>query len=152
MDNITFVIKADNTDKIKDGVDEAIERALEGIGIHLEGEAKEALEADPRRIDTGLLRNSITYALSGKTPHITSYKADKPDKSGVVKSGTYSGTAPDEGDKAVYIGSNVEYAPYVHEGVYGRMEANKFLKNAIEWNKDQLPDYVKKEIDKIQID
>ncbi len=35
--------------------------ALEAIGIHIEGEAKEELENTPRRIDTGNLRNSISH-------------------------------------------------------------------------------------------
>ena len=120
-------------------VDEALERAMEAIGIHIEGEAKEELSNSPKRIDTGLLRNSITYAVDGEGPAITSYSADSGGKSG-----SYSGTAPKESGKnrSVMIGTNVEYALYVHEGT-SRMAPNRFLKNAVERNKDQITTYIK---------
>ena len=112
MDEIKIRITADNTDKFKAKFAEAVNRALEAVGEHLEGEAKEELSNSPKRIDTGLLRNSITYAVSGESPAIASYRADRPDKSGIVKTGRYAGNAPNDadGEKAVYIGSNVEYA------------------------------------------
>ncbi len=88
----------------------ALERALTSIGVFVAGEAQDELENDPRRIDTGNLRNSI-----------------KPE---VVES-----------EKAVYVGTNVEYGIYVHEGTQ-RMAPNRFLKNAVERNKDQIKDYM----------
>lgn len=45
-------------------------------------------------------------------------------------------------EQAVYVGTNVEYAIYVHEGTVN-MEANRFLKNAVERNKDQIDKYIK---------
>ena len=63
----------------------AVEAALEAIGLHLEGEAKDELENAPRRVDTGRLKNSISHAVNIAEP-------------------------------AVYVGTNVEYAPYVHFG------------------------------------
>lgn len=124
--------------EIKSGMESAVERFLTEAGLHLEGEAKYALEMDPRRIDTGLLRNSITFALDGAGAHTTDYSADKA-KGGTVESGSYTGTAPAEpgGRRALYIGTNVEYAMYVHEGTL-KMAPNRFLTNAIELNKDQL--------------
>lgn len=88
----------------------AVEAALTAIGLFLEGEAKLQLENDPRRVDTGRLRNSIANAVRA-----------------------------DEG--AVYIGTNVEYAPYVHEGTV-KMAANRFLRNAIEKNEAQCRAYL----------
>lgn len=41
-----------------------------------------------------------------------------------------------DGDVTVCIGTAVEYAPYVHEGTM-RMTPNRFLKNAMEKNKNQ---------------
>lgn len=41
-----------------------------------------------------------------------------------------------DGD-TVYIGTNVEYAIYVHEGTR-RMTPNRFLRNAVERNEDQI--------------
>lgn len=137
----------DHTEKYMGEVDKALEAALEAIGIHLEGEAKEELENSPHRVDTGLLRNSITYALDGEAPAISAYSGDKPSKytGKMPQSGSYSGNAPKEGGKgrSVMIGTNVEYAIYVHEGT-SQMSPNRFLKNAYERNKDQISEYFKK--------
>ena len=129
----------DHSEEYMDDVGDALETALEAIGIHLEGEAKEELSNTPKRIDTGLLRNSITYALDGEAPADTSYHADSGGGSG-----SYSGTAPKESgnNRSVMIGSNVSYAIYVHEGT-SRMAPNRFLKNAVERNKDQIDEYIK---------
>lgn len=89
----------------------ALPAALEAIGIHIEGEAKEELENTPRRIDTGNLRNSITHQVV-------------------------------ESEGVVYVGTNVEYALYVHEGT-SKMEANRFLTNAVDRNRDQINQYLK---------
>lgn len=102
----------DHTDEYMRGVDTALLYALEDIGLHIEGEAKEELENTPRRIDTGNLRNSITNEVV-------------------------------DDEKAVYIGTNVEYAIYVHEGT-SKMDPNRFLKNAVSRNMDQIKDYIKK--------
>lgn len=40
-------------------------------------------------------------------------------------------------EQAVYIGTNVNYAIYVHEGTCN-MAPNRFLKNAVEHNRDQI--------------
>lgn len=48
----------------------------------------------------------------------------------------------DEKEKCVYIGTNVEYAIYVHEGT-SQMEANRFLKNAVDRNRDQIDKLLK---------
>lgn len=92
-------------------VDTALVTALESIGIHIEGEAKEELENTPRRIDTGNLRNSITHEVH-------------------------------QSEKCVVIGTNVNYAHYVHEGTVN-MAPNRFLKNAVERNKDQITQFLK---------
>lgn len=105
-----------NSKEVKEQMQRAIDRFLEEAGRHIEGEAKLALEADPRRIDTGLLRNSITYALYGGKANISSYVSDAThDKTGdpvePIEEGSYSGLAPGESEgRAVYIGTNVEYA------------------------------------------
>jgi hypothetical protein len=116
----------DHSGFIRQSMNERIEAALEAVGIHLEGEAKEELENDPRRIDTGLLRNSITHAISGKKAAISVYHADSgsnrdssgkrisanSENAGSVKIGYYRGTAPSAPPdrQCVYIGTNVEYA------------------------------------------
>lgn len=107
MANIQF---ADNSDQFKRELEYKIPAILEAIGIHVEGEAKDELENDPRRIDTGNLRNSITHAV-------------------------------DDGEPAVFVGTNVEYGIYVHEGTQ-RMAPNRFLKNAVERNEAQIRKYI----------
>lgn len=96
----------DNSDKALSEMREKVGAALEAVGIHVEGEAKDELENPPRRVDTGRLKNSITHEVAGK-------------------------------ENAVYVGTNVEYAIYVHEGTR-RMTPNRFLKNACVRNEAQI--------------
>lgn len=117
----------------------AVEKFLYEAGLHLEGQAAKALEMSPRRVDTGLLRNSVTFGIGGSSPEKTDYSADKGDGHG-----SYSGTLPNDaaGEKTLYIGTNVEYAIYVHEGTR-RMTANPFIRRAVEANKDQFQEKLK---------
>lgn len=153
MSQIVSVKISDNSDKVKVLLQKQIGDALEAVGIQAEGYAKLELETKPRRVDTGLLRNSITHAVSGKPAAIKSYHSDPnhavtaaTKRAGTAgmpvdppMEGHYSGTAPDDPvtKKAVYIGTNVKYAIYVHNGTR-KMKANRFLKNAIIKNKDTL--------------
>lgn len=105
---IEFHIKADNSGQVLEAKDAAVRRAMEAIGIHLEGEAADALEMDPKRIDTRRLYNSISHSSD---------------------------------DNSVTVGTNVEYAIYVHEGTR-KMAPNAFLKNAFEMNMDQIRQYI----------
>ena len=143
---IKVTIKGDNINSIKDEMQARIRTALEAMGIQAESLAKMELQNTPSRIDTGLLRNSITHAMDGEGTAIKNYSADNPSKySGKTPdSGSYSGTMPSEDTgAAVYIGSNVAYAVWVHEGT-DRMAPNRFLKNAIENNLQELADIEKK--------
>lgn len=144
----------DHTDEVQEAVHDAVLVALDAAGLQAATLARMELQNTPSRIDTGLLRNSITWAVSGKAPKMSSYRgsdthtADSPSvvRRGLVgkpapppRSGTYSGTAPNDPDdkKAVYVGTNVEYAYWVHEG-NDRMAPNRFLKKALENNKAEL--------------
>lgn len=51
----------DNTDEFKKEIEEKVKTALEAVGMQAEGNAKLEIESMPRRVDTGLLRNSITH-------------------------------------------------------------------------------------------
>lgn len=112
MATIVKIIE-NNKDKILGELDEAIDRALEAMGLQAEAFVKAACTA----VDTGLLHNSITYALHGGPAATSSYKVDNPEKvkKGQPTSGSYSGTAPNE-PHTVFVGTNVEYAPYVEYG------------------------------------
>lgn len=108
--NVEFSVKVDNIQEVLQEKNEAVAAILETIGLHLEGESKEELENDPRRVDTGRLKNSITHVVDITEP-------------------------------AVYVGTNVEYAPYVHFGTKN-MQPNEFIKNAFERNEDQIRVYI----------
>ena len=114
--------------------DLAIERAMNAIGIHLEREAKDELENSPRRVDTSRLKASITYATemnhtSGEAP---------------ASGGDFATHAtPEKG--TVYVGTNVEYAAYVHEGTQ-RLTPNRYLKKAFSRNEKQIKEYLKREL------
>lgn len=114
----------DNTDEVLEALKLALENGLNAVGEDAEAEAVLNIENNPRRVDTGLLRNSITHAVAGKGAAKGHYASDDG-----TKSGSYSGTAPGEEGKAVYIGTNVAYAGYVHDGT-SRMAPNRFLANA----------------------
>lgn len=51
----------DNTELFKNEFEEKLKTALEAVGLQAEGNAKLEIENMPRRVDTGLLRNSITH-------------------------------------------------------------------------------------------
>ena len=149
MEKFSFEIETDNTDKVLGELDEAIDRALEAMGMKVEDYAKAKCP-----VDTGLLRNSITHALGGKPTAITSYQSEEThattpatQKAGTagksvdpVKSGSYSGNAPSE--KAVFIGSNVEYAAYVELG-HGEFSPQPYLKPAVMDHVDELKNLAK---------
>lgn len=129
----------DNSDHFINALHDKLEPTLLAVGEFLSTEAGVELENSPRRVDTGLLRNSITYALDGESTAIGEYSDD----SGEI-TGKYSGKTEKESgkDRAVYIGTNVEYSIYVHEGT-AKMTANHFLRNACEKNKEQIQKYIK---------
>lgn len=140
-DSMTIEI-TDNSPKVKEELEAAVLRALEECGLDAEKYAK-----NMQLPDTGLLRNSITHAISGQPTAISSYKADRPDKSGKIKKGFYSGNAPNDSDNkmSVYIGTNVEYATYVECGTH-RMEAKPYLKPAVADHADHYRSVIKKEL------
>ena len=102
-------IAADNIEQAKQEIMTRARKALTAIGIQVSSLARTEIQKSPSRIDTGLLRNSITYALDGEGTAISSYSADKASRySGKTPpSGSYGGTTPKEpqGRQAVYIGT-----------------------------------------------
>lgn len=112
MNEFSLEISVDNTDEILGELDDAINRALEAIGMQVENYATKELEKPKEHasapkgkdiirpnVDTGRLVNSITHQVS-----------------------------PDE--EAVYVGTNVEYAAYVELGTQ-KSRAYPYLKPAV---------------------
>lgn len=118
----------DNSKEFFLRMEKALEIGLESIGTNAERHAKK----DPQMlVDTGLARNSITHAVSGKPASIGQYTADRGDGHG-----SYSGTAPNDEKKAVYIGSNVEYFPAIELGARN-INARHVLQRAATEHKDE---------------
>lgn len=149
MGDFKIRVKTDNSAQAKKELQSKTRAALEAVGIQAASAAREELQKSPKRIDTGLLRNSITHALDGHGAAIGSYKADNASQySGKIpEPGTYTGKAEKEpdGKMAVYVGTNVNYAIYVHEGT-DKMAANRFIKNAIENNAAELIEIIKNQL------
>ena len=123
---ITVSVFIDNSPEVLAALPNAIKRALWAIGAKAEGYAK---RSPPCPVDTGYLRNSITFAVGGSAPNETSYKADRPDKTGVVRSGSYGGTAP--AGNYVAVGSGVEYAAAQELGSSRGIQPHHFIKDAV---------------------
>jgi hypothetical protein len=123
----------DNTEEVLSALEAAIKRGNEAIGMTAEGHAKKKITA-AGAVDTGRLRNSITYALAGEETHVKSYKANKGGKD--RKTYTYDGTAEGKKGSGVYIGTNVEYAVFVENGAQGRTPVH-FLQDAATGHTDE---------------
>lgn len=141
MNDYTF---KDNSKEVLSALEKAIENGLFGIGAAAESHAKEILtdtvynkNSNPLLADdnyqlTGRLRNSITFALSGEEAHTKAYSGDN----GEI-GGNYTGTAPNDSKKSVYIGTNVLYAEGIELGTHRKAGAVHFLQKAATNYKDE---------------
>ena len=121
----------DNTDEVLSALEKAKIRGLTAIGMTAEGHAKKKI-TQAKAVDTGRLRNSITFAVSGESANISSYSGDHGEEGG-----TYSGTAPNDKDKAVYIGTGVEYAIGIETGSHRKAGGVHFLQDAASNHTDE---------------
>ena len=124
----------DNTEEVLKAMKAAIRRGNEAIGLAAEGHAKKKI-TEAKAVDTGRLRNSITYALAGEETHVKSYKANKGGKE--RETYTYDGTAEGKKGSGVYIGTNVEYAPGIELGTHRSAGAVHFLQDAATGHTDE---------------
>lgn len=124
-----------NLPKVKAELAERIPAILEGIGLQAEGNAINEI-TKLKAVDTGRLRNSITFATSERqgTPNTQGGAQALPED--------YKPRQTPE-DGAVYIGTNVEYAQYIELGT-SRMNPRPFLKNAIANHTNEYKDIVLK--------
>lgn len=118
MPNIEISL-TDNSDLIKDALEDQVEQALTAVGITAENNAKREItravydtpESKSGYVRTGRLRNSLTHEVSMN-------------------------------EKAVYIGSAVEYAAYVELGT-SRMRARPYLRPAVTNYTDEYKNLIK---------
>lgn len=115
-------------------LEDRVKIALTAVGMQAETDVKKGNVP----VDTGLLRNSITFAVSGEGVHQSKYRADSGDKSG-----SYQGKAPNDKVPAVYIGTNVEYGKYVQFGT-STMKARDFLMAPLRANLGHYKDIITK--------
>lgn len=128
-----------HVEEVKRSVERSMKRAATIIGGMVESYAKGYAP-----VDTGLLRNSITYALGGEAPARLAYN----NNTGDVLGG-YDGSAPQdaEGQVTVYIGTNVQYAPYQELGApNANVPAHPFLRPAIENHISEYQEVLKREL------
>ena len=124
----------DNTEEVLAALERAKKRWFEAVGLAAERHAKKKITKE-KAVDTGRLRNSITYALAGEEAHIKSYRADKGGKD--RETYTYDGTADGKKGSGVYIGTNVEYAPGIELGTHRSAGAVHFLQDAVANHTDE---------------
>lgn len=134
----------DNSAKVKAEIMRKARRAMRIVGMKAESYAK-ALSP----VDTGLLRNSITFALGGGKTSTQIYTSDSGDISG-----SYEMEAPADSDSEItlYVGTNVHYAPYQelgHNTVNGKfVQPQAFLRPAMENHKDEYERIIQQEMNK----
>lgn len=94
--------------EVMEAIEHAMHEAVALMAEEVEGNAKKDCP-----VDTGLLRNSLTYAFAGQLPVQLGY-AD--DSGGQFTTYEASTPASDDDSITAYVGTNVEYAPYVEFG------------------------------------
>lgn len=123
----------DNSDEAKDELKKKIERALYAIGVTAVDGAVTAISGgytkENQAVDTGRLRASISFITAGGR------KGSAVEISANAKIGDkLSGKAE---PRSVIIGSNVEYAEYVHNGT-SRMAGRPFLREGIDQKREEI--------------
>lgn len=129
---MAFVIKQDNIKEIIKEKNEAVEKAMVSCGLIMERYAQDLCP-----VQTGRLRNSITFA----TEKYHSSGGGSPAK---AEDKALHGT-PEVG--SVYIGTNVEYAPYVELGSSKR-KPKPYLKPSIQNHLNEYKDIIEKTLGK----
>ena len=138
-DGMRFTIRVENNSQlVLEELEKATERALYAIGVKAVEGSVDAIsgkyDIDPA-VDTGRLRASISFI----TP------TDKGDSGQPKPANAQTGdelTGTSE-KNTVVVGSNVEYAEYVHNGT-SRMAGRPFLREGIDKTKDQMQEQAEK--------
>lgn len=136
MAKIMFTV-IDHSAEVKRLFNEYVQDGLAAIGQEAEGFAK-----DECPVDTGRLRNSITFA----TKDVSSSGNDRGKQPADAKEMAKQAT-PEE--YAVYIGTNVRYAVYVEYCNYKHQTGRRhFLRNAAANHRDRYKEIMKAALDR----
>lgn len=137
---ITDVKVTSNKQLYEDEFEATVAKILTMLGMEVESAAKKLAP-----VDTGLLRNSITYALAGEKAAQDTYSADRGSEVG-----RYEGVSPGDNEehvRHVHIGSNVEYAKAQEVGQF-KDGAHAFLRPAVNNNTSHFKQIIKDELSK----
>lgn len=146
-DGMRFTIRIENNSKIVlDGLKDVTERALYAIGVKGVEGSVEAISGNlgiERAVKTGRLRASISFI----TP---TQSGDGKQKSSAAKEGDKLKGKADK--NSVVIGSNVEYAEKVHNGMWTsekggekrKYKERPFLRVGIDKTKGEMQEQVEK--------
>ena len=118
----------DNSEQILSALEKGKRNALTAIGATAETHTKDNIKADGL-VDTGRLRNSITFA-TGDYSGIGTYSDNEGNRYGDAKA---RNTPKDD---EVAIGTNVEYAAYTELGTQ-HITAHHYLKRAVTEHQDE---------------
>ena len=118
---------------------------MANVEVKLESNMDAVLQALGEQLGQAMIAIGMT-AESNAKQEITKAVYDTPEsKSGYVRTGRLRNSITygvDTNEPAVYIGSNVEYAPYVELGT-SKMRARPFLKPAVENYGEQYKDLLR---------
>ena len=138
-DGMRFTIRVENNSQLViSELEKATDRALYAIGVKAVEGSVDAIsgryDIDPA-VDTGRLRASISFI----TP---TQKGDsgQPKPANAQAGDELTGTAE---QNTVVVGSNVEYAEYVHDGT-SKMAGRPFLREGIDKTKDKMQEQAEK--------
>lgn len=147
MSGLSYTVKFDDNSRIfLDAEREAVDRALYAIGLKGVEGATDAISGAygvAAAIDTGRLKASISFITQMGDMNVVPEGMVRCENKEVAnsKSGDkLSGTAE---KNSVVIGSNVEYAEYVHDGT-SRMDGRPFLREGIDRTKGDMERQVEK--------
>lgn len=147
MSELSFTVKLqDNSKLFKEASDEAIDRALYAIGVKGVEGATNAISGAynvAAAIDTGRLKASISFITQMGDMNVVPEGMVRCENKEVANSepdDKLSGTAE---KNSVVVGSNVEYAEYVHDGT-SRMDGRPFLREGIDRTKGDMERQVEK--------
>ena len=138
-DGMRFTIRVENNSQLALGeLEKTTERVLYAIGVKAVEGSVDAISGKydtAPAVDTGRLRASISFITPTK-------KGDsgQPKPANAQASDELTGTAE---QNTVVVGSNVEYAEYVHNGT-SKMAGRPFLREGIDKTKDEMQEQAEK--------